>query len=127
MSMLDASLVMSDAQSVTTSAASTDYIDLGAAGSVLKDAWLIIRVDTLQNTGTMTLSLETDSDTGFATAKVTLWASAAIDYTTLVAGYVIRVPLPAGLKRYLRVYYTASTTITSKWDAYIVQTPLIAS
>lgn len=127
MSMLDASLVMSDAQSVTTSAASTEYIDLGAAGSVLKDAWLVIRVDTLQNTGTMTFALETDSDTGFATAKAVLWASAAIDYTALVAGYTIQVPLPAGLKRYLRVYYTASTTITSKYDAFIVQTPSIAS
>ena len=125
---IDKQLLMSDAQAVTSSAASTNVIDLGAHlgmdPGVTEDLWLQVRVDTTataSGSATVTFALQTDDDEAFGSA-VTLFSTSAIGKATLVAGYYpIRVRLPLGMKRYARVYYTVATgpLTAGKFDAWI--------
>jgi hypothetical protein len=108
----------SGGQAITSSAASTYWIDGGAAGDALDDSlWFVCLVTTAFDTSsnTLTVALETDSDSGFATAKVVLLQTGAIATSSMTtAGYkLIRSRIPAGLKRYLRVYFTCSAGLTS--------------
>ena len=116
----------SDAQAVTATAASTNIVDLNAAGKIEgKPYYLHIKVNTsatASGDATVTFSFETDDNTGFSSAT-TLWTSAAIGKATLVAGYeVIRLPINGlDLERYTRVYYTVATgpLTAGKFDAYL--------
>lgn len=118
--ILDKENAFSLAQAVTTSAASTDYMDLTplASGADDRDIGqgeglrLVITVDeTVQSTGssTVTFALQTDDTSTFGSAT-TLYTSGAVAKATLVAGYkVCDVPIPKGVEKYLRVYYTVAT------------------
>ena len=116
----------SDAQAVTATAASTNIVDLNAAGKIEgKPYYLHIKVNTsatASGDATVTFSFETDDNTGFSSAT-TLWTSAAIGKATLVAGYeVIRLPINGlDLERYTRVYYTVATgpLTAGKFDAFL--------
>ena len=116
----------SDAQAVTASAASTNVVDLDAAGKIEgKPYYLHVKVNTAATASgdaTVAFSFETDSDEAFGSAT-TLWTSAAIGKATLVAGYeVIRLPINGlDLERYTRVYYTVATgpLTAGKFDAYL--------
>ena len=117
----------SNAQLVTSSAASTNVVDLKAAGGIEgKPYYLIIQVSevvTASGDATVTFSLETDSAEAFGSA-VTLWSSAAIGKAALTAGTkVIRLALNGlALDRYVRVYYTVATgplTSVSSFDAFL--------
>ena len=126
--ILDKELMMSEAQVVTATAASTNVIDLGARlgldPGLSDDLWLQIRVDTratASGSATVTFELQTDDDEAFGSAT-TLWTSTAIGKATLVAGYnVVRMRLPLGVERYVRVYYTVATgpLTAGKFDAFI--------
>ncbi len=127
--IIDKELMMSNAQAVTATAASSDVVDLGARlglenGGLSDDLWLQIRVDTAveaSGSATVAFALQTADDAAFGSAT-TLWSSAATGKATLVAGYsVARFKLPIGMKRYARVYYTvASGPLTAgKFDAFI--------
>ena len=125
---IDKQLLMSDAQAVTSSAASTNVIDLGAHlgmdPGVTEDLWLQVRVDTTataSGSATVTFTVETDDDEAFGSAT-TVYSSAAIGKATLVAGYYpVRIRLPLGMERYVRVYYTVATgpLTAGKFDAFI--------
>lgn len=112
--ILDKENLFSDAQAVTATAPSTNVIDLGAVRDVGKgnELELLIAVTTTVlaagGASTTTFSLQTDTAEGFGTA-VTLWTSAAIGKADLVAGYQIKVRVPRGVKRYLRLLYTVAT------------------
>lgn len=116
----------SDAQAVTASAASTNVVDLKAAGNIEgKPYYLIIKTNesaTASGAATVTFALQTDSAENFGSA-VTLWSSAAVGKATLVAGYqVIRLALNGlALNKYLRVYYTVATgpLTAGKFDAFL--------
>ena len=116
----------SDAQAVTASAASTNVVDLKAAGNIEgKPYYLIIKTNasaTASGDATVTFALQTDSAENFGSA-VTLWSSAAVGKATLVAGYqVIRLALNGlALNKYLRVYYTVATgpLTAGKFDAFL--------
>jgi len=126
--ILDKELMMSQAQAVTATAASTNVIDLGARlgldPGLSDDLWLQIRVDTAataSGSATVTFALQTDDDEAFGSAT-TLWTSTAIGKATLAAGYnVVRMRLPLGVERYVRVYYTVATgpLTAGKFDAFI--------
>lgn len=127
--IIDKELMMSNAQAVTATAASTGVIDLGARlglenGGLSDDLWLQIRVDTAaaaSGSATVAFAFETDDDEAFGTAT-TLWSRAATGKALLVAGYsVARFKLPIGMKRYARVYYTVATgpLTAGKFDAFI--------
>lgn len=125
--IVDKNLMVSNAQAVTSSAASTDYIDQGAAGDAFgNELYLVVQVDTAataSGAATVNFQLESDSDSGFATAKVVNFDSGAIAKTALTAGAEpVKVKLPVGLKRYIRVYYTVGTgpLTAGKFNAFLV-------
>lgn len=111
--IFDKLLEFSDSQAVTASAASTNIIDLGAdrdLGISDIDVFLqVMEAVTAAGAATVTFTLETDDNTGFASA-VALWTSPAIGKATLVAGYNPgKFKLPQVTERYLRFSYTVGT------------------
>lgn len=131
--ILDALAVFADAQTGTTSAASTDIMDLLSYGDAFDHAWLVIRVDTaytaVSGAPTNTFQIQTADNSDFISgAPVTLAQSAAFVAADLTANKTVwKVQLPTGLKRYLRVYKSAGTTTAGNviwsagaYDAFIV-------
>ena len=111
---IDASLVMADAQTITTGA-STSYIDTLAAGEANVAPWVDFLVDTAMSaagTTTVTFQLQSSNATTFIDPlDVTLLATSAIPSATLVAGYrILRQRLPLGARRYIRGYMVVNTT-----------------
>lgn len=110
--ILDASLVFSDAQAVTATAASDNYVDQLAAGNAYVGPWVIFRVDTVFSAGgspTLTIDIETDDNTSFSSPTVLLTLGTTVAKTTLVAGYSLKKRLPTGSERYLRAKYTVAS------------------
>ena len=118
--ILDYQLQFSDAQAVTSTAASKNIIDLGplhtdntdrdiGAGESLRLRILVDTAALSTASSTVTFSLETDDHATFSSAT-TLWSSAAVAKATLVAGYqVADIALPKGFEKYARVKYTVAT------------------
>lgn len=101
-------------QAVTTTAPSTDIVDLGAArdmgnGEPLELVILVTQSVTAAGAATVTFTLETDDNAGFSSPAV-LANSGAIGKAALPAGTeVLRVKLPLDAERYLRTNYTVAT------------------
>ena len=110
--IIDSKLIMSDDQEVTVDAASTDVLDLGAAGDAVgNELYLVARVGTLfEGAGaSLTIALQTAVAEGFGT-PITLVSSPAIPVESLTSGAtVFKVRLPTGAQRYLRGYYTITS------------------
>ena len=118
--IMDYQNLLSDAQAVTDSAASSNYIDMGADDAevqayVEKAGEILAQVGVAFAGGTsMKVALQVSDATNFAGA-VTIAISEAIIAATLVAGYQFRlgkIP-PHTSKRYLRLYYTVDGTMSS--------------
>ena len=101
-------------QAVTTTAASTDIVDLGAArdmgnGEPLELVILVTETVTAAGAATVTFTLETDDNAGFSSTLV-LAGSGAMAKAVLTAGTeVLRVKVPLDAERYLRTNYTVAT------------------
>lgn len=111
--ILDKLQMFSESQVVTASAASTSVVDLGAAGEAIgNELYLVVQVPvaaTATGAATVAIDLETDSDEAFGT-KQTLFSSGPIGKAALSVGAEpVKVKLPIGLKRYLRLSYTVAT------------------
>ncbi|MBX3502799.1 MAG: hypothetical protein KF889_25420 [Alphaproteobacteria bacterium] len=113
--IFDKENLFSNDQAITDSAASTDYIDLGVSRDigVGEPMEVFLGVTTAMLSGgssTLAVALQTDTQSSFATA-VTLQSISGVAKASLVAGYEIaKWKLPAGVQRYLRLYYTPGTT-----------------
>ncbi len=114
--IMDKEQLFSNAQALTTTAPSTNYIDLGSVRDIgvgLPPLEVYCKVITALVSGgssTCVFAIETDTQSSFATAVV-LAQSAAIAKATLVAGYEpLKLKLPQGVQRYLRMNYTVGTT-----------------
>lgn len=128
--IMDLSLVFDSALALTATAASTNYIDTGAAGDALPPG-LVAQVQFLINTtvaatggaSTTTFKLQTATDAAFS-SPIDLCISVDTPKATLVAGYVIQMVIPPGALRYLRAYYVVSTNnwTSGKVDARIILT-----
>jgi hypothetical protein len=125
--LIDKELQFSDAQAITGDAASTDYIDQGAAGDALQGAelYLVVRVHTtLDSAGeaaTLTVKLQSDDNSSFSSAK-DHFISEAFAESALVAGTeLVKMKLPVGMQRYIRVYYDRGTEdfTSGKVDAFL--------
>jgi len=111
--ILDKQNTFSDDQEPTTTAASTNIIDLGADGSKvpnpnIKAFKILVQITLALVTGTsLAVSLQTDSDEAFG-SPVTLYTTAAIATADLIAGYKFAIPsMPiTGVERYIRLMYT---------------------
>lgn len=118
--ILDYENTFSDAQELTTTAASSNVIDLGADSSrvqafVERTFEIFCQVGVALETGTsVAVSVQVDDDVAFGSAT-TLYTTAAIATASLVAGYKFTIPtLPAHTsERYMRLYYT----IVGTYDA----------
>lgn len=118
--IFDTQNLLSDAQAITVTAASTNVIDLSPiAQGIVRDIGkgkqiplLIQVVEAFAAAGaaTLTVALQVDSVENFASPK-TVWSSGAIALADLVAGKVI-VPeyITRGTdERYMRLNYTVGT------------------
>ena len=120
--ILDTSLVLSDAQGITASAASANVIDLGPTGTPFganaplgrdigrgRDIDLAVSVrQTFATLTSLTVAVQTSPDNATWT---TIASGAAVPLASLVAGYQFKVPgeIPEGTNaRYLRLYYTVA-------------------
>jgi hypothetical protein len=105
--------VFSNAQVLTATAASTNYIDLGAAGDLKEGNHVVVYspviLDSAGDAAVLTIDWETDTDSGFATALETLISTGPIAEADLTAGVIAKFNIPKGLKRYNRLYYTVAT------------------
>lgn len=112
--MYDKLLTFGTDQAVTATAASTDIVDLGATrdignGEPMSLVILCTESATASGSATVTFTFETDDNSGFSSAA-NLASSGAIGKASLTAGTeVLRVRVPFGVERYLRVNYTVAT------------------
>lgn len=108
--ILDQNLILSDAQAVTASAASTNVIDLAVSrdiGPGYEVPLLIQVVEDFATLTSLTIDVQTDDASNFGSA-VTL-ASQTIAVANLKAGTKTAIQcIPAGTKRYLRLNYTVT-------------------
>ncbi|MCK4782570.1 MAG: hypothetical protein KAV87_02385 [Desulfobacteraceae bacterium] len=125
--LLDKQSEFSDAQAITSTAASTNHIDLkNVANRVGKPLRLAVRIPTLFTTGdaaTLTVQIR-ESATAAMAAPVVIGSTAAIAVADLVAGAEIEVPqLPKKTARYIDVNYVVGTgTFTAgNIDANLVE------
>lgn len=113
--LLDQNAVLSDGQEITASAASQNVIDLGAAGNAVPGAlFAVCRVDEgFAGLTKLAIALQTSEASAF-TAPAEL-ASVTLAATELAADgkIVFAAAVPAGLKRYVRAYYTVTGTATA--------------
>lgn len=115
----------SPGQAITATAASTNYVDLLALGAIPgnpsatatrdlgkgnKIPILIQVTETFATLTSLVAGIETDSDSGFATALTTVLASQAIPVASLVAGYRFNLDfIPTRTtQRYMRLKFTVA-------------------
>ncbi|MEW6310779.1 hypothetical protein AUR59_020115 [Stutzerimonas balearica] len=117
MAIIDRFLQVSAAQAVTASAASTDVIDAGAtknasigrdigAGTPLVMEFDVLTAPTAAGAATVTFSVQDSADNSSFADVV---ATKAVPIAELTAGKQVFLPLPPGLRRYVRAYYTIGT------------------
>lgn len=134
MALVDNTLKFSAAQVITSSASSTNTVNLGPFGGNAKRAIsnnrgipkLLVHVDTaFTSTGSSTLQIKlvTDDADTFGSA-VTLVDSGAIAKAALSAGAIFLYELPAGpvFEQYNKLTYTVAVADfdTGKLNAYVV-------
>lgn len=115
MAFIDYNTRFSDDQAVTTSAASTYYLDGLAAGDAIDSGiYLIVEVGTAFVGGTsLEISWQTSTSSAFTT-YTTLFDSGAIALASLTANTIlVKVPFPLGQLQYNRLYYTVVGTMTA--------------
>lgn len=120
----DLNLRMDYQVAVTTSAASTFFIDNLAAGDAMPAGvlaqWKVLIVTTFQNTaGTIQFQLQTSPNSLFDSNAVTLVQTSAILISSLIAQtaniapqspdpVIICTPIPSGCLEFLRTYYVVA-------------------
>jgi len=139
--ILDKYLEFSDAQAVTSTAISTNVVDLYPLGNSVgtnttrdigtgEDVYLVVITNTTatdtSSDATLTVTLESDSTENLATSATVHFSTGAIAFAGFAtAGTVLaNVKLPAGsYERYLGVRYTvASGPLTAgAFDAFLVK------
>lgn len=133
--LIDAFNEFSDSQAVTSTAISTNVIDLGATNT-LKDigagepVWLVVRtIVAATDSGsdaTLTVTLESDSTANLATSATVHLSTGALAFATFspAGTTLMAVLLPSGsYERYLGVRYTvASGPLTAgQFDAFLTK------
>lgn len=112
--MVDSKNQFSAAQAVTTTADSTNVLDLGVANPNQGEGTpLILHIEvgtavTASGAATVTFSLYDGATSGAITNLV--WATGAIGKATLIKGYKVReMALPFTLQRFVKLTYTVAT------------------
>jgi hypothetical protein len=101
---------MSDGQTVTGSAASTNYIDTLAAGGAYDGSWVVVKTgaNAWATLTSLVVSVQSADNTGFSNAT-THYSTAALLPASLTANTtLVKFKIPQNTKRYVRVYYTVA-------------------
>jgi hypothetical protein len=115
MAIIDKFLQVSILQAITVTAPSTDVIDAGAtkAAGIGRDIgtgeplYLEVNIaSTMTGAGTLTIALQDSADNS---TFVDVLALPAIAVASLTAGKAYYIPLPAGMRRYIRANYTITS------------------
>lgn len=113
--LLDQNAMLSDGQELTATGASQNVLDLGAAGNAVPGAlFAVCRVDkAFAGLTALEVKLQTSDTENFSAPDVLMSvtpaaAGLAKDETTVFVAAV-----PAGLKRFVRAYYTVTGTVTA--------------
>jgi len=124
-------------QAITATAISANVLDLRNAatpttqdeGLTFPESWLIVQATVAANGAdsakTLTITLESATDTGLSSGPVVHYSSGAILGSAITAGAtLVRMQLPsADYKRYMGVRYTVSAAFTAfNVLAYLVNT-----
>lgn len=112
--LLDQSVIFSDRQVLTATAASSYTLDLAVAGNAVQGAlYVVARLDeSLKGATKLTVALQTADTADFSNAKELV--SVACNAGRLAdAGELFSVPFPLGAKRYVRAFYTVAGAPTS--------------
>lgn len=109
--ILDTQNLFSDAQAITGTAASTNYLSpISGRNLGAKDIPLLIQVTEAFNTLTsLTIAIQTDDNTSFSSATTVY--SIVVPLASLVAGYIVPLNyMPDTLiaEKYVRVLYTVT-------------------
>lgn len=135
--IVDNTLVFSDSQAITGDARSTNVVDIGAAGTAFGHAAavprdigkgcsipIVLNVTEAFNTLTsLKVSLQTDDNAGFSSAKEVASRTYLLAELTLGARLSFPAELPEGVdERYVSLYYdvTGTDPTTGKLFAAIV-------
>ena len=114
--LLDKNVMFSDAQALRATGASTNTVDLTAAGDAALGRLVVLaHADTAFAGATQIVcALQTADKSDFSSGVVTL-ASATVTATQLAdtEKNLFALGIGAGMKRYLRMYYTVTGTITA--------------
>lgn len=107
--LLDQNAVFSDKQTITTTAASTNVVDLKAAGNVVPGGlFALCRVEAnFAGLTSLKVALETAANSNFSDA-VELASASFLAADLLANKTLLAVAVPAGVKRYLRAKYTVT-------------------
>lgn len=128
---LDKQLQFSDAQAVTSTAASTNYIDFGVDGNVGigEPMAVVVIVDVAldDTTGdeTYVISLEADDNSSFSSAA-TILSKTVTRGDAAGTKYVLPIPADTSAERYLQVKYThGGTSPTGTYTAFLIPQSMI--
>ncbi len=111
--ILDSQALYSDDQVITTTADSTNILDLAKNSGPGKPVRILIQVSATFVGGTnITIDLETDDNTGFSSLS-TIGSTPTIVTASLVAGYKFSINfVPDLMERYSRLEYTVVGSFT---------------
>lgn len=109
--LLDQSVIFSDRQVLTATAASSYTLDLATAGNAVQGAlYVVARLDeSLKGTTKLTVALQTADTADFSNAQELVSVAFGAEHLA-GAGELFRLPFPLGAKRYVRAYYTVAGT-----------------
>lgn len=119
--LLDQNAMLSEAQSLSATAASTNTIDLTAAGDgVPGSLFFVVQVDTaFTGEGTLKVALQTSDSSAFSSVTELLGTTYSASLLGTAGQVLCAVPVPAGLKRYARAYYTVSSVSGGKITCFL--------
>ena len=122
--LMDNTLVFSDGQKITATAASTNKVDQLAAGDAFAALWLVVDVkEAFTNLTSLTIGIETDDVAAFTSAKELAAVKVAKPDLTADAN-VVKMRLPLGCKRYIRLNYTVTGTAPTAGSVKAFLTPM---
>ncbi len=130
--LLDKQLELSNAQSLSATAVSTNVIDLGASRQIGNGEPLvfvlcsIVAADYTSANETYQVDIQTDDNSGFSSA--TTLASVVFPASQLTLGSIRLIPFPSGnVERFIRLNYTlGGTTPTWTVSAYLQPYEMVA-
>ena len=122
--LMDNTLVFSDGQKITATAASTNKVDQLAAGDAFAALWLVVDVkQAFDKLTSLAIGIETDDNAAFSSKKELAAVTVALANLTADAN-VVKMRLPLGCKRYIRLNYTVTGTAPTTGSVKAFLTPM---